>query len=84
MTDPPREDAIEAVRACQRTDIVVKMVTGDYAATASAIGQSISATVAVTTIILFQILYLLICRSLTEGIWRIACSAIAGSTSGSP
>jgi magnesium-transporting ATPase (P-type) len=41
MTDPPRDEAIEAVRACQRAGIVVKMVTGDHAATARAIGQTI-------------------------------------------
>jgi len=41
MTDPPRDEAIEAVKACQRAGIVVKMVTGDHAATARAIGQSI-------------------------------------------
>lgn len=41
MTDPPRAEAIEAVKACQRAGIIVKMVTGDHAATARAIGQSI-------------------------------------------
>lgn len=41
MTDPPRDEAIEAVKACQRAGIVVKMVTGDHAETARAIGQSI-------------------------------------------
>ncbi|MDO8862314.1 HAD-IC family P-type ATPase [Haliea sp. E1-2-M8] len=41
MTDPPREEAIESVRACQRAGIVVKMVTGDHAATAGAIGREI-------------------------------------------
>ena len=41
MTDPPRDEAIEAVRACQGAGIVVKMVTGDHAATALAIGQAI-------------------------------------------
>lgn len=41
MTDPPRDEAVAAVKACQRSGIVVKMVTGDHAATARAIGQSI-------------------------------------------
>lgn len=41
MADPPRPEAIEAVRICQRAGIVVKMVTGDHAETARAIGQSI-------------------------------------------
>ncbi|WJV55871.1 HAD-IC family P-type ATPase [Prodigiosinella aquatilis] len=39
MVDPPREEAIEAVRACQRAGIVVKMMTGDHPATARTIGS---------------------------------------------
>lgn len=38
MMDPPREEAIEAVRACHQAGIVVKMITGDHLATAEAIG----------------------------------------------
>lgn len=38
MMDPPREEAIEAVRACHEAGIVVKMITGDHLATAEAIG----------------------------------------------
>jgi magnesium-transporting ATPase (P-type) len=38
MVDPPREEALEAVRVCQRAGVVVKMVTGDHPATARAIG----------------------------------------------
>ena len=38
MTDPPRPEAIAAVKACQRAGVAVKMVTGDHAATARAIG----------------------------------------------
>ena len=41
MTDPPRDEAIQAVRVCQKAGIVVKMVTGDHAATAAAVGQSL-------------------------------------------
>jgi magnesium-transporting ATPase (P-type) len=40
MADPPRADAIEAVQACQRAGISVKMVTGDHAATARAISEN--------------------------------------------
>ncbi len=37
MIDPPRPEAIEAVRACQSAGVQVKMITGDHAVTASAI-----------------------------------------------
>jgi cation-transporting ATPase F len=39
MIDPPRQEAIAAVAACQEAGIQVKMVTGDHAVTASAIAQ---------------------------------------------
>jgi len=38
MIDPPREDAIRAVHRCQSAGIQVKMITGDHAVTAVAIG----------------------------------------------
>ncbi|MCU0487120.1 MAG: HAD-IC family P-type ATPase, partial [Anaerolineales bacterium] len=41
MIDPPRPEAIEAVRASQRAGIAVKMITGDHALTAAAIGRQI-------------------------------------------
>ncbi|MBD3640494.1 MAG: HAD-IC family P-type ATPase [Marinobacter sp.] len=41
MSDPPRDEAIHAVRTCQQAGVMVKMVTGDHAETARAIGQSI-------------------------------------------
>jgi magnesium-transporting ATPase (P-type) len=38
MIDPPREEAILAVERCQSAGIQVKMITGDHAVTAVAIG----------------------------------------------
>ncbi|MEW5838381.1 MAG: HAD-IC family P-type ATPase [Pseudomonadota bacterium] len=39
--DPPREGVLEAVQACQRAGIRVKMITGDHALTAGAIARSL-------------------------------------------
>lgn len=39
MIDPPREEAIIAVKRCQQAGIRVKMITGDHADTAKAIGK---------------------------------------------
>lgn len=41
IIDPPREEAIRAVRECHRAGIDVKMITGDHVATASAIGAQL-------------------------------------------
>lgn len=41
MLDPPRPSAIEAVRICHTAGIDVKMITGDHAATATAIAQKV-------------------------------------------
>jgi len=39
IIDPPRQEATTAVRACQSAGIQVKMITGDHAVTARAIGK---------------------------------------------
>ncbi len=39
MIDPPREEAIQAVKDCHSAGITVKMITGDHLKTASAIGK---------------------------------------------
>lgn len=41
MLDPPRPEAIAAVRACQTAGVHVKMITGDHALTAQAIARQI-------------------------------------------
>jgi magnesium-transporting ATPase (P-type) len=41
MIDPPRPEAIEAVRACHQAGIMVKMITGDHKTTAQAIGAQL-------------------------------------------
>ncbi|OKY74105.1 MAG: carbonate dehydratase [Desulfobulbaceae bacterium DB1] len=41
MIDPPRAEAIRAVKVCQNAGISVKMITGDHAVTAGAIAMQI-------------------------------------------
>ena len=41
MMDPPRQEAIAAIRACQKAGIQVKMITGDHVTTATAIARQI-------------------------------------------
>jgi magnesium-transporting ATPase (P-type) len=42
ILDPPREEAIQAVKTCQAAGIKVKMITGDYAPTACSIGKQMN------------------------------------------
>ena len=39
MMDPPRPEAVDAIRTCQTAGIRVKMITGDHPQTAMSIGQ---------------------------------------------
>ncbi len=41
LIDPPREGVADAVKECQQAGISVKMITGDHAATAAAIGAQV-------------------------------------------
>jgi magnesium-transporting ATPase (P-type) len=44
MIDPPRPEAIDAIRGCKEAGIRVAMITGDHAVTASAIGRMMGLT----------------------------------------
>jgi magnesium-transporting ATPase (P-type) len=44
ILDPPRPEAIEAIRICRDAGIRVKMITGDHADTACAIGREMGIT----------------------------------------
>lgn len=41
MMDPPRPEVLSAIRASQQAGVTVKMITGDHALTAAAIGKQI-------------------------------------------
>lgn len=41
MIDPPRSEAMDAIRLCHRAGITVKMITGDHPVTAEAIGRQL-------------------------------------------
>jgi len=41
MLDPPRPEAVEAVRACRQAGIAVKMITGDHPRTAAAVAAQL-------------------------------------------
>jgi len=41
MMDPPRTEAMDAIRICHEAGIVVKMITGDHPVTAEAIGRQL-------------------------------------------
>ncbi len=41
MIDPPRPEVLDAIKVCHQAGITVKMITGDHALTASAIGRQI-------------------------------------------
>lgn len=47
MMDPPREDAVAAVRSCQAAGIQIKMITGDHSDTAAAIAERMGMTATV-------------------------------------
>jgi magnesium-transporting ATPase (P-type) len=51
ITDPPREEAMRAIAACRSAGIRVKMITGDHATTAGAIGRQLGLAGNVRTVV---------------------------------
>ncbi|MEX0648275.1 MAG: cation-transporting P-type ATPase [Balneolaceae bacterium] len=41
IIDPPRPEAIEAIKQCKKAGIIVKMITGDHLTTAKSIGREL-------------------------------------------
>ena len=41
IIDPPREEAVAAIKTCQQAGISIKMITGDHVLTAAAIGEEL-------------------------------------------
>ena len=41
LMDPPRDEAVDAVQTCHEAGVEVKMITGDHATTAAAIGRKL-------------------------------------------
>jgi len=50
IADPPKDEAMHAVAACRAAGIRVKMITGDHAATAGAIGRRLGLSENVSTV----------------------------------
>ncbi|MDN5571886.1 MAG: cation-transporting P-type ATPase, partial [Propionibacteriaceae bacterium] len=50
IVDPPRPEAIEAIELCRSAGIDVKMITGDHAGTAEAIGRELKLADEISTI----------------------------------
>ena len=49
MIDPPRAEAVAAVKTCQTAGITIKMITGDHPATAAAVAGQIGLTTSATS-----------------------------------
>jgi magnesium-transporting ATPase (P-type) len=75
MIDPPRPEAVEAVRACRAAGIQVKMITGDHRVTAQAIGRELGLLSASETAISGAELAVLSEAELAEALRRTAVFA---------
>lgn len=75
LEDPPREEAIEAVKSCQEAGIRTIMITGDYPATAKAIAQKLAIAEESSTVISGEELAKMSARQLKETITNVSVYA---------
>lgn len=75
ITDPVRREASEAIKLTQEAGVMVKLITGDHAATARAVAEQIGMSASAETIITGQRLQAMTDDELREALPRLAIFA---------